>query len=56
MRPHLNAPQYRAAREGRDEQQEQVEAILARMRSRPPLKGPQTYVRREGGRLVEYVR
>lgn len=56
MHPHLNAPKYRAARDGREEQQEQVEAILAKMRSRPPLRGPQTYVRYEHGRLVEYVR
>lgn len=53
---HHNDPRMRHNLDGRDERQQQIESILARMRSRPPLKGPQTYVRYEGGRFIEYVR
>lgn len=56
MNPYLNDPRRRHNLDGRDEQRQQVQAILARMRSRPSLKGPQTYVRYESGRFIEYVR
>lgn len=56
MNPYLNDPRKRHNLDGHDEQRQQVEAILTRLRSRPSLKGPQTYVRYEHGRLVEYVR